>query len=111
MLIDVPKDVQSAGIGIENLPDPGTPDPAPVPDAGRLRAAADMIRASRRTILYVGGGIIAGDAADALLHLAEKASIQIASTLLVLDAIPSRHPLNLGMLGLQAARRASRAHE
>jgi acetolactate synthase-1/2/3 large subunit len=39
-----------------------------------------------------------------LLRLAEKASIPIAPTLMALDAIPSIHPLNLGMLGMHGAR-------
>ena len=111
VLIDVPKDVQTAEIEIESLPDPEGPDPALLPDPGRLRAAADMIRASRRPVLYIGGGIIAGGAADDLLRLAEKSSIPIAPTLLALDAVPAGHPLHLGMLGMHGARFTNHALE
>ena len=111
VLIDVPKDVQTAEIEIETLPDPGTADPTPVPDVDRLREAADMISAAHRPILYVGGGIIAGGAAEGLLCLAEKSSIPITPTLLALDAVPSGHPLNLGMLGMHGARFTNHALE
>jgi acetolactate synthase-1/2/3 large subunit len=111
VLIDVPKDVQTAEIDIESLPEPGTPKPAKRPDMHRLRSAAEMIQSARRPILYVGGGIIASGAAGDLLRLAEKASIPIAPTLLALDAIPYNHPLNLGMLGMHGAQYTNHALE
>lgn len=111
VLIDVPKDVQTAEIEFESLPDPGGPDPVPGPDPGRLCAAADMIRAAHRPILYIGGGILAGGAADDLIRLAEKSSIPIAPTLLALDAVPAGHPLHLGMLGMHGARFTNHALE
>ncbi len=104
VLIDVPKDVQLAEIELAELPEPGVPAPAPVPHRNRLEAAAALIGTARRPILYVGGGIIASGAAADLLRLAEKASIPMAPTLMALDAIPSAHPLNLGMLGMHGAR-------
>ncbi|HWQ90180.1 MAG TPA: acetolactate synthase large subunit [Clostridia bacterium] len=104
VLIDVPKDVQLAEIELSTLPEPGAPAALQVPDLDRLEAAAALIRSARTPILYVGGGIIASGAAADLLRLAEKASIPIAPTLMALDAIPSIHPLNLGMLGMHGAR-------
>lgn len=104
VLIDVPKDVQIAEIEIGELPAPGRPAPAAAVDRNRLRAAAAMMQSACRPILYVGGGIIASGAAGELLRLAEKSSIPMAPTLLALDAIPSTHPLNLGMLGMHGAR-------
>jgi len=111
VLIDVPKDVQMAEIEIESLPLPGMPEAGQAFDMDRLRAAADMIHSARRPILYVGGGILAGGAAEDLLRLAEKAFIPVAPTLLALDAIPSNHPLNLGMLGMHGARYTNYALE
>jgi acetolactate synthase-1/2/3 large subunit len=111
VLIDVPKDVQMAEIEIDYLPEPGMPDATKPLDMDRLRTAADMIHSARRPILYIGGGIIASGAAEDLLRFAEKASIPIAPTLLALDAIPSTHPLNLGMLGMHGARFTNHALE
>jgi len=104
VLIDVPKDVQLAQIELATLPDPGRPAANPMPDSRRLQAAADLINAAQRPMLYIGGGIIASGAAADLRSLAEKASIPVAPTLMALDALPSDHPLNLGMLGMHGAR-------
>lgn len=104
VLIDVPKDIQLAEIELDILPEPGLPDSSQALDLARLEAAATLIRYAQRPILYVGGGIIASGASTALLRLAEKASIPLAPTLMALDAIPSSHPLNLGMLGMHGAR-------
>ncbi len=103
VLIDVPKDVQLAEIELATLPEPGVPKAPQISDRNRLEAAAALIRSARRPILYVGGGIIASGAAADLVALAEKASIPVAPTLMALDALPSTHPLNLGMLGMHGA--------
>ncbi len=55
-------------------------------------------------MLYIGGGIIHAGAADLLRRLAEKGSIPVTATLMGLGAMPSNHPLFLGMLGMHAAR-------
>ena len=104
VLIDVPKDVQLAPIELASLPEPGLPAAHPIPAHNRLLAAADLIDSTQRPLLYVGGGVIASGAAEDLLNLAEKASIPVAPTLMALDALPSTHPLNLGMLGMHGAR-------
>lgn len=104
VLIDVPKDVQLAEIELATLPEPGLPAAPQISDLDRLETAAGLIRSARKPILYVGGGIIASGAAADLLRLAEKTSIPVAPTLMALDAIPSTHPLNLGMLGMHGAR-------
>lgn len=103
VLIDVPKDVQLAPIEMAALPEPGRPEASTPPDPGQIEKAAEMIRASRRPILYIGGGITASGAAEDLLRLAEQASIPVAPTLMGLDALPTAHPLNLGMLGMHGA--------
>ncbi len=104
VLIDVPKDVQLAEVELAAMPEPGVPAAPQICDRNRLEAAAALIGSARKPILYVGGGIIASGAAVDLLRLAEKASIPVAPTLMALDAIPSTHPLNLGMLGMHGAR-------
>lgn len=109
VLIDIPKDVQQARMEVHSWPDPGTPDKPIAPERTPLIEAAAMINASRRPILYIGGGIIASGASKALLEVCEKGSIPVTPTLMGLDAIPSDHPLNIGMLGMHAARYTNHA--
>lgn len=100
--IDIPKDVQTAEIEIDVLPEPGERAPAPQFSAERVQAAAAMINAARRPVLYLGGGAI--NASDAVRQLAEKASLPTTMTLMALGMLPKAHPLSLGMLGMHGAR-------
>lgn len=109
VLIDVPKDVQQGCIEIETWPEPGRPDPTPEADRAALIKAASMINAAQRPVFYIGGGIVASGASKALLALCEKGSIPVTPTLMGLDAIPADHPLNIGMLGMHAARYTNQA--
>ncbi|HIH9252344.1 acetolactate synthase large subunit [Enterobacter ludwigii] len=100
--IDIPKDIQTAEIEIDVLPEPGERAPAPQFSAESVQAAAAMINAARRPVLYLGGGAI--NASDAVRQLAEKASLPTTMTLMALGMLPKAHPLSLGMLGMHGAR-------
>lgn len=100
--IDIPKDVQTAEIEIDVLPEPGERAPAPEFNAESVRDAAAMINAAKRPVLYLGGGAI--NAADEIRQFAEKANLPTTMTLMALGMLPKAHPLSLGMLGMHGAR-------
>ena len=100
--IDIPKDVQTAEIEIDVLPEPGERAPAPEFSAESVRDAAAMINAAKRPVLYLGGGTI--NAADEIRQFAEKANLPTTMTLMALGMLPKAHPLSLGMLGMHGAR-------
>ena len=100
--IDSPKDVQTAEIEIDVLPEPGDRAPAPEFSAESVRDAAAMINAAKRPVLYLGGGAI--NAANEIRQFAEKASLPTTMTLMALGMLPKAHPLSLGMLGMHGAR-------
>jgi acetolactate synthase I/II/III large subunit len=104
VVIDVPKDVQVQTIDVDRWPDPGTPAPATIPSEDEVRAFVALLAQARRPVLYVGGGIIASNAAAQVSQLAEAAGIPVAMSLHGLGAFPAAHPLNLGMLGMHGAR-------
>jgi acetolactate synthase I/II/III large subunit len=66
----------------------------------QVQRAADMISASRRPVLYVGGGTIMSDASTELTALAEKLRCPVTTTLHGLGAFPEDNPLSMGMLGM-----------
>ncbi len=111
VLIDIPKDVQTEEATFDAWPEPGRPDAPPEPDGSAVARAASFINASRRPILYIGGGVIQAEASALAVALAEKASIPTAMSLMGLGAVPSAHPLALGMLGMHAARATNLALE
>ncbi|HCM9255897.1 TPA: acetolactate synthase large subunit [Enterobacter cloacae subsp. dissolvens] len=100
--IDIPKDVQTAEIEIDVLPEPGERAPAPEFSAESVRDAAAMINAAKRPVLYLGGGAI--NAADEIRQFAEKANLPTTMTLMALGMLPKAHLLSLGMLGMHGAR-------
>ncbi|MEY0302873.1 acetolactate synthase large subunit [Providencia manganoxydans] len=102
--IDIPKDVQTATIELEVLPEIQAKDKAPSFDMEKVLQAAEMINQSKRPVLYFGGGVISSESTETAVAFAEKASLPTTMTLMALGTLPMRHPLYLGMLGMHAAR-------
>jgi acetolactate synthase I/II/III large subunit len=102
VLIDVPKDV------LMNSMEwywPDTVDlagyrPNAYADPASIKRAAEMILASARPVLYVGGGVLKARAAAELRELAELCDIHVVTTLMARGAFPDNHPLALGMPGM-----------
>ena len=74
--------------------------PYPTPDEKAIAEAARLINESERPLALVGQGVELGNAHNELLEFIEKADIPVGRTLLGLSALSSRHPLNMGMLGM-----------
>ncbi len=74
--------------------------PYPKLDAAALQAAADLINSAKKPLALVGQGVELGNAQEELADFLEKADIPAGRTMLGLSALPSTHPLNMGMLGM-----------
>lgn len=99
VLIDVPKDVQTAKCEYE----PKVPMEKEETYAAkeiRIKEAADYINSAERPIVYFGGGLIAANAQEEMLMLADKIDAPIGCSLRGLSAIPTDHPRFLGMHGM-----------
>ena len=75
-------------------------DPNPDSQEGALEAAAALINQAERPLVLVGQGVELGNAQAELKTLVEKADLPCGCTLLGLSALPTDHPLNMGMLGM-----------
>lgn len=103
--VDIPKDVliEEAEfnwpdtISIRGYRVPGEADPAEV------RAAAAVIDAAERPVIFAGHGVIQSDSAEHLRKFAEKGGIPILNTLLGLGSIPPEHALSYGMMGMHGS--------
>ena len=69
-------------------------------DPFKIKEAAEIIDEAKRPLILFGQGIIIGNAEEELKTFVEKTGIPAAWTLLGLSAMPSDHPLNVGMLGM-----------
>jgi acetolactate synthase-1/2/3 large subunit len=65
-----------------------------------MKKAAELINSAKRPVLYVGGGVIQGNAASELRAFAEKLQCPVTTTLQGLGAFPENNPLSMGMLGM-----------
>lgn len=75
-------------------------EPVPKMDMKAIDKAAQMINQSVKPFVLVGQGVELGDAHEELCAFLEKAQMPAGCTLLGLSALPSDHPLNMGMLGM-----------
>ncbi len=75
-------------------------DPDPETDMDEINRAVELINASQRPLVLVGQGVELGGAQEELRKFVEKADLPCGCTLLGLSALPSKHPLNKGMLGM-----------
>lgn len=74
----------------------------PIPDLKpeEIREAAKLINEAKKPLALIGQGVILSGAEEELKKFLEKADIPAASTMLGLSAIPTDHPLNVGLLGM-----------
>ena len=102
VLIDIPKNIAEAPCRNsipERLELPGY-KPTYKGHASQIKLACQALEKAQRPLIYAGGGVISSHAWEELLALAEKLQCPIVNTLMGKGAVPSTHPLGLGMLGL-----------
>jgi acetolactate synthase-1/2/3 large subunit len=111
VLIDVPKDLSSAPCDapfVDQVDLPGYHVPGRAsPEA--IAQAAELLKAARQPLLYVGHGAVISDAGKAIVQLAEKLRAPIVNTLLGKGACDETHPLHLGMMGMHGTAYANKA--
>ena len=74
--------------------------PKPVVRKEYIEQAAKLINEAKKPFVLFGQGVILGRAEEEFKKFIEKSGIPAAWTILGLSALPSDHPLNVGMLGM-----------
>jgi acetolactate synthase-1/2/3 large subunit len=102
VMIDITKDAQFAYLDFsyEKCRDVRSYVPRPPLRMEYVEQAAQLINNAKKPMALVGQGVILSGAEKLLLQFIEKAQIPAAWTLLGNSAMPSDHPLNVGMLGM-----------
>jgi acetolactate synthase-1/2/3 large subunit len=102
VLVDITKDAQFEEFDFKYKKCTGIRSYKPVPDIdiSKLEAAADLINNAKKPMIVWGQGVILGGAEAELKAVLEKAGIPAAWTILGASAIPTSHPLNIGMVGM-----------
>ncbi|MFM2184937.1 MAG: hypothetical protein RIS55_585 [Actinomycetota bacterium] len=102
VLVDITKDAQVKTAEWVWPPKIDLPGYKPVtkPHGKQIQAAANLIKESKKPILYVGGGVIRAGAHKELLKLAELIGAPVTTTLMARGAFPDSHEQHLGMPGM-----------
>jgi len=111
VLIDLPKDVTQGPCDAPFVDDVDLPGYS-VPGRGdpeSIAQTAELLKAAKRPLLYVGHGAVISDAGKAIITLAEKLKAPIVNTLLGKGAADETHPLHLGMMGMHGTAYANKA--
>ncbi len=117
VVVDVPKDVQNwegAFQGEGLLPMLGYQHRLNVVRQNRLDETHceqffSMLQESKRPLIYAGGGVINGNASDALRAFVSKFNIPVVTTLMGLGSFDTTHPLAMHMLGMHGTAYANYA--
>jgi len=102
VLIDITKNAQfdELDFSYEKCTSIRSYHPKPVLDLKKIQDAADIINNAKKPYIIFGQGIILSQAEEQLKRLVEKSGIPAAWTILGLSALPTDHPLNVGMVGM-----------
>jgi acetolactate synthase-1/2/3 large subunit len=102
VLVDITKDAQfdEFDFSYEKCTKVRSYNPVPKTAAASIEAAAKLINAAKKPFIIWGQGVILSEAEEQLKALVEKAGIPAAWTILGASAMPTSHPLNVGMLGM-----------
>ena len=104
VLIDIPKDV-TANVTEYEYKEAEQPACAGVQiSREELESALSMIHASRRPVVFVGGGAVLSDASDELFEFVEKVDAPVTDTLMGKGAFPGTDPRYTGMLGMHGTK-------
>jgi acetolactate synthase-1/2/3 large subunit len=111
VVVDIPKDVTQhrcaydypASVSMRSY------NPTGKGHAGQIKKAAQMLLEAERPMIYSGGGVVLGNAAERLTELVRLLGFPATNTLMGLGGYPAPDPLFLGMLGMHGTIEANMA--
>ncbi len=111
VIVDIPKDIQLEA-GSDEYPSEifiRGYKPSTGVHVGQLKKAMTMLKAAKKPVFLIGGGVRISGAGDELTRLSERMRIPVITTIMGKGAIPTDHPLyvgNIGMYGNYASNKA-----
>jgi acetolactate synthase-1/2/3 large subunit len=111
VVVDIPKDVTAnkAEYVYPQTVHMRSYNPVTKGHSGQIKKAVELILSAKRPVIYTGGGVILGNAAEALTELTRLLGFPITNTLMGLGGYPATDPQFLGMLGMHGTYEANMA--
>ena len=102
VLIDITKDAQfdTFNFSYQKCTGVRSYKPFHALDIHSVTQAAELINQAKKPFIVWGQGVILGGAEEEFKDFVEKSGIPAAWTILGLSALPTAHPLNVGMVGM-----------
>lgn len=108
VLIDIPKDV--TGAKFEYIPKASQQSKVPpLPPTDWMDKAAELLKTSKRPLIYAGGGVLLSEAAPELKKLAEQLDAPVSCSLMCQGGFDQTNERYIGMLGMHGTKTASLA--
>ena len=102
VLVDITKNAQFDTSDFEYKPCNAVRSYKPTPEINPsdVDAAAAIIASAKKPLIVWGQGVILGKAEEEFKTFVESSNIPAAWTILGVSALPTSHPLNVGMVGM-----------
>ncbi|MDE6627550.1 MAG: biosynthetic-type acetolactate synthase large subunit [Lachnospiraceae bacterium] len=111
VVVDLPKDIQQA-MGSEEYPTEvniRSYKPNESVHIGQIKKAAGILKKAKKPLFLVGGGVNISGANEQMTRLVEQTGIPVITTIMGKGAVPSRHPLYMGNIGIHGSYAANHA--
>jgi len=111
VLIDFPVDIQ---IQKSNYSYPDSVNlrgykPSTEGNPKQIKKVSETISAAKKPLFCVGGGVFNAKAQSLLRQLSEESGVPVVTTMMGIGAIPTAHPMNIGMIGAFGHKTANKA--
>ncbi|MFH1020884.1 MAG: thiamine pyrophosphate-binding protein, partial [Pseudomonadota bacterium] len=101
VVVDLPLDVQMADIGYDEAKDAPLPIPEVKPDLALIKKALDLLDEAKNPVMIMGGGVVLSGAVEECIKFAEYMQLPVITTYMSKGAMPDKHPLSVGCMGIQ----------
>lgn len=111
VVVDLPKDIQQA-MGSEEYPTEvniRSYKPNESVHIGQIKKAAGILKKAKKPLFLVGGGVNISGANEQMTRLVEQTGVPVITTIMGKGAVPSKHPLYMGNIGIHGSYAANHA--
>ncbi|HQN65871.1 MAG TPA: acetolactate synthase 3 catalytic subunit [Methylophilus sp.] len=111
VVVDIPKDITAhlAEFHYPKTIEMRSYNPVVKGHSGQIKKAVKLLLEAKRPMIYTGGGVVLGDAADALTKLVKALQMPVTNTLMGLGGYPATDKQFVGMLGMHGTYEANMA--
>lgn len=109
VLVDIPKDVTAAVCKYQYQAPKQVVRQVDTIDEAAVQTVVDLLKKSKKPLIYSGGGIISSNAEQELMAFAMKLDAPVATSLMGIGSFPETHELATGLIGMHGSKASNMA--